>query len=77
MIYYIRTPIERQLKNVGTRNRMNEISIYNKEYIEKMNEFYAKMEEHEEIKEVKEKGNFYNISYEGLLNNFVHATAVK
>lgn len=56
---------------------MNEISIYNKEYIEKMNELYTKMEEHEEIKEVKEKGNFYNISYEGLLNNFVHATVVK
>ena len=77
MIYYIRTPIERQLKNVGRRNRMNEISIYNKEYIEKMNELYAKMEEHEEIKEVKEKGNFYNISYEGLLNNFVHTTTMK
>lgn len=29
-----------------------------------MNKLYAKMEEHEEIKEVKEKGNFYNISYD-------------
>lgn len=54
---------------------MNEISIYNKDYIEKMNKLYAKMEEHEEIKEVKEKGNFYNISYDEF--NFMHATAVK
>lgn len=47
------------------RNRMNETHIYNKEYVEKMNALYKKMEDDPEIKEVKEKGNFYNINYDG------------
>ena len=47
------------------RNRMNETHIYNKDYVEHMNALYKKMEDDPEIKEVKEKGNFYNINYEG------------
>lgn len=44
---------------------MNETHIYNKDYVEHMNALYKKMEDDPEIKEVKEKGNFYNINYEG------------
>lgn len=47
------------------RNRMNETRIYSKDYVEHMNALYKKMEDDPEIKEVKEKGNFYNINYEG------------
>lgn len=63
VIYYIRTPIDTQLKNVAIRNRLNETHIYDKEYVEHMNSLYKKMEECDDIKEVKEKGNFYNINY--------------
>lgn len=52
------------MENIKKRNRCNEVEVYTREVLQRMNERYQKMLEMDLFKQAKMKGNLRLISYD-------------